>query len=305
MNAATSLRISFFIGISVICWAFAFPLIHLIVFVEQDLSPINLTILRLFVACIAFLILVFAKRKTVSPLQKKDVPAIFVLGFGGIVLYHLGLNYGEQFVSPSIASLIIATIPVFTVIFALVFLRERLTIKKTCGIALSFLGVAIIALLGSPNTVLHITYLGGLFGVLVAAIVGALYTIGGKKLLPRYSGFSLTAYAVLLGSIGLLPFVNTSLIIQIQTLSLTSSIAVLFLGLLSTVIAYSLWYIVLEEKTASDLSVYVYSIPVLSTVISYFLLGHLITIFFVIGGILIIIGLRLVNVKKRKRLRVS
>lgn len=299
------IRTHLLIGASVVSWAFAFPLIFLVIEIRQELSPVNLAILRLFIACIAFSLLLVVKRKKITPLQKKDIPGVFVLGFGGIIIYHLGLNYGEQFVSPSVASLIIATIPVFTVIFALIFLHETLTSRKAIGVALSFCGVALIALWGKPDTALQISYIGGLIGVLVAAIVGALYTIAGKKLLTRYSGFSLTAYAMLLGSLGLIPFINTSLFQQVSALSLPSIIAVLFLGVFSTVIAYTFWYIVLEKKTASDLSVYVYSIPILSTIISFFWFGDLITIFFIIGGVLIIAGLRLVNVKKRKRLRVS
>ena len=67
----------------------------------------------------------------------------------------------------------------------------------------------------------------------------------------------------------------------------------------STVIAYTIWYIALEVKTASEISVYLYAIPVLSTIASYILFQDAITIFFVIGGIFVIIGLALVNMKQK------
>ncbi|HWR27809.1 MAG TPA: DMT family transporter, partial [Candidatus Thermoplasmatota archaeon] len=124
------------------------------------------------------------------------------------------------------------------------------------------------------------------------------YTIAGKKLLQRYSALSLTVYAFLFGSLGLLPFLSSSLITETTALSWAGWGAVLFLALLPTVIGYILWYVALEIKTASEISVFLYFIPVLSTIISYFLFQELITWLFIFGGALVIGGLIIVNMKK-------
>ena len=58
-------------------------------------------------------------------------------------------------------------------------------------------------------------------------------------------------------------------------------------------------YLSLEIKTASELSVYLYSIPVLSTIVSYFWFDDKITIMFVLGGVLVISGLAIVNMKNK------
>jgi drug/metabolite transporter (DMT)-like permease len=75
--------------------------------------------------------------------------------------------------------------------------------------------------------------------------------------------------------------------------------AVIFLGIFSTVIGYGIWYMALEIKTASEISVYLYAIPVLSTIASYLLFKDTITIFFILGGIFVIIGIVLVNIKQK------
>ena len=281
----------------IIVWAMAFPFIK--ISLEGGLSFINLTIMRFLVVCITFLILLFLKNNLFSKLQKKDILPIFLLGFFGVIVYHLGLNYGEQLVSPGAASLIIATIPIFVVILAILFLKERIGIVKIIGIILGLSGVVIISIWGRENTTLDFRYLLAAFAILMAAIMGSVYTIAGKKLLTRYNALSLTVYAMLLGSIGLLPFVlfSSNLFQQISNMSLTVWGAVIFLGLFSTVIGYIIWYIALEIKAASDISVYLYAIPVLSTIISYFLFEDQITYFFIIGGILVILGLALVNKK--------
>jgi len=279
----------------IIFWAFAFPFIKIGL---EELNPINLTIMRLFVVCVIFLFLLVFFPKKFTPLQKKDIVPLFLLGFLGVVVYHLGLNYGELFISASAASLIISTIPVFTVIFATVLLKERITKKIAIGIPLSLSGVMIISLTGTSGDPFEITYLSAAVAILISAFVGAGYTIGGKKLLERYSALSLTVYAFLFGCLGLLPFLSSSLVSEAAALTWRGWGAVLFLAILPTVIGYVLWYVALEIRTASEISVFLYFIPVLSTIISYFLFQELITWLFVLGGVLVIGGLIIVNTQK-------
>jgi drug/metabolite transporter (DMT)-like permease len=233
--------------------------------------------------------------KKFSPLHKKDIIPLFLLGFLGVVIYHLGLNYGEVYISASVASLIIATIPVFTVIFATIFLKEKITKKIVVGVPLSLSGVIIIALTGTTGDPFNITYISAAVAVLISALVGAGYTIVGKKLLERYSALSLTIYAFLFGCLGLLPFLSPSLITEVASLTWRGWGAVLFLAVFPTVVGYILWYVVLEVKTASEISVSLYFIPVLSTIISYLLFDEKITWLFLIGGALVILGLIIVN----------
>jgi drug/metabolite transporter (DMT)-like permease len=285
------------ITLPIIFWAFAFPFIKIGL---QELRPINLTIMRLFIACGIFLLFIAITPKKFSKIQKKDVIPLFLLGFIGVVVYHLGLNYGEQYISASAASLIIATVPVFTVIFAILVLKEKLTIKILVGIPLSLCGVVIISITGTSGDPFEITYLSAALAVLVAALVGAGYTIAGKKMLQRYSALSLTVYAFLFGSLGLLPFLSPSLITEVGAMTWTGWGAVLFLALLPTVVGYVFWYVALEVKTASEISIFLYFIPVLSTLISFFLFQEPITWLFIFGGTLVIVGLIIVNKKNHK-----
>jgi drug/metabolite transporter (DMT)-like permease len=293
----TDLHFVLIMLIAVIVWAFAFPFIRIGL---DELSFINLTIMRFFIVCCILLILLVILPKKISRLQKKDIIPIFILGFFGVIVYHLGLNYGELYVSPGAASLIIATIPIQILILAVIFLKEKITSIKLLGIILALLGVIIISIWGTKDEVFEIKYITAAIAIFIAAGAGAFYTIAGKKLLARYSGLSLTVYAMLLGSIGLLPLtINSSLISQVTNLSIKGWFALMFLGIFSTVIGYVIWYIALEKKAASEISVYLYLIPVLSTIISYFLLNEEITLMFILGGMLVISGLAIVNMKTK------
>ena len=289
----------FIILLPIIFWAFAFPFIKIGL---EELSPVNLTILRLFVTCGVFLFLLLIIPKKFTPLKKKDIVPLFLLGFLGVVVYHLGLNYGEVHISASAASLIIASIPIFTVIFATFLLNEKVTKKIAVGVPLSLAGVVVISLTGTTGDPFDVSYLSAAMAVLVSAFVGAGYTIAGKKLLQRYSALSLTVYAFLFGGLGLLPFLSSSLVAEVTSLSLRGWGAVLFLALLPTVVGYILWYVALEVKTASEISVFLYFIPVLSTIISAVLFQEQITLLFLIGGALVIGGLSIVNMAKSKRI---
>jgi drug/metabolite transporter (DMT)-like permease len=285
--------------ITVVVWAFAFPFIRIGL---DELSFVNLTIMRFVVVCVTLLAILLLQPKRFSKLHKKDIIPIFILGFFGVMVYHFGLNYGEQYVSPGAASLIIATIPVFIVVLAVMFLNEKITLKKFLGIVLSLSGVLIISIWGTQDASIEIEYMSGALAVLVAAAMGALYTVAGKKLLSRYSALSLTVYAMLLGSLGLLPFLSKSLLDEVSAMSARGWIAVIFLGICSTVIGYSLWYVALKIKTASEVSVYLYAIPVLSTIISYVLFDDKITLLFIFGGLLVIVGLVIVNMKTQQKI---
>jgi len=288
------------IGFPIVFWACAFPLI--IVSLRQ-LSPVNLAILRLFIASLIFLCLVLFQRKRFSPIHKKDFFPLFLLGFIGVSVYHLSLNYGEQYISAGAASLIIATIPIFVVVLAKIFLSERIDLKMIVGIIIALVGVAIISLWGNPDARIEIDYISGALAVVLSAFVGAVYTIAGKKMMNRYNPLSLTAYAFLIGNLGLIPFISPSFFEEVMQLSIITWASVLFLAIFPTVIAYTLWYSALEVKQASELSVFLYATPVLSTLLGAIFLQEKITIFFVLGGILVIAGLYEVNKQRKKQRR--
>lgn len=284
------------ITILVVVWAFAFLFIKIGL---EELSFVNLTIMRFLITCLVLILILFFQKKRFSKLHKRDIVPIFLLGFFGVIVYHLGLNYGEQFISPAAASLIIATVPVEIIILSTIFLKEKIGLKKLIGVIIALCGVVVISIWGKAGASIHIEYISAVLAVLIAAIMSALYTIAGKKLLTRYSALSLTTYVMLLGSLGLTPFIRGSLLDQILKMSMTGWFAVIFLGVFSTVVGYGLWYIVLKIKSASEISIYLYAIPVLSTIISYFMFKEKITLMFILGGFLVIAGLIIVNIRAK------
>jgi len=288
--------------IMVVVWALAFPFIKIGL---EELSFINLTIMRFSIVCLILPFILLLRKKRISKLNKKDILPIFFLGFFGVMVYHLGLNYGEQYISPAAASLIIATIPVQIVILARVFLKEKISLIKALGVIIAMSGVIVISIWGKAESSLKVEYIFGAIAVLIAAFMGALYTVSGKKFLERYTGLSLTVYAMLLGSVGLIPFLNYSIIEQVSKMSMNAWFAVIFLGIFSTIVGYVIWYVALEKSTASEISIFLYAIPIFSTIFSYILLKDQITLMFIFGGFLVITGLAIVNMKNNKNKKID
>ena len=292
----TDFTFGFLMAIMILSWALAFPFIKIGL---ESLSPVNLTIMRFVVVCSTLLVLLLVQPYKFSRLEKRDVPMIFILGFFGVMVYHLCLNYGEQYISPGAASLIVATIPLFVLLLATVFLGEKLTPKRILGVSLALVGVIIISLWGKPDLSIAVTNVLGAVAVVIAALMGAFYTVAGKKMLQGYSALSLTTYAMLLGSLGLLPFLTPSLATEVTAMPLAGWGSILFLGICSTVMGYLLWYVALKVKDATEVSVYLYCIPIVTILIDLFFFHEGITPLFLLGGFFILAGLLLTRSKQQ------
>ncbi len=293
MAKKTHTSVFFYPYVSVLFWSLAFIAIKICL---QHFDAINLTIARLFIGCLLFFSLLMVKKQKTMP-TKKEIPQFLLLGLFGLIVYHLGLNYGEQFINANTASLIVSTSPLFIAIAAHFQLNERLNLYNILGIIFALLGVIIISFYGQPNATIQINYLLGALAVLVSSLSGAIYTIYGKKLMKKYDPTLLTCYSFLFGSIFLLPLLNTNSLVQFSSIPSSILLPLLFLGIFPTFISYLLWYKALKTLNASTMGPTIYLIPLLSTAFSFLFLGEQITAYFVFGGAMIIVGIILVNKK--------
>lgn len=222
----------------------------------------------------------------------RDLPGIALAGFLGITVYHVALNFGEARVSAGVAALLIATGPVFTAIFSMILLGERLSPWGWAGITTSFAGVAVIAMSAGGGFRLE---QGAVF-VLVAAVSTALYFIVAKRPLRSYSALEFTAYAIWAGTIPMLVFLP-GLVQQIPKAAPSATAAVIYLGVFPGAASYVMWSYALSRMPASLLSAFLYAQPVNAMVIAWFWLGEVPTVATLVGGAIAIGGVVLVGAK--------
>ncbi|MFQ5951642.1 MAG: DMT family transporter [Candidatus Geothermarchaeales archaeon] len=256
----------------------------------EVLSPIGLTMLRLAASSILFLLYLAIWERGRSIPNLRDLPMMALLGLFGFTVYHLSLNLGQQYTTVGLASLVVASAPIFIVMFSVSLLNERLTFTRGSGIVVAFLGVSALIFLGHENPTTGAPEILGATMILPAPITAALYTVLGKPLLRRYSPTVLVAWALFFGTAFVLPFVSLDVVHESLRLSMVEWIPILFLAFFPTFIGYILWYRLLAEAEASGVGAYLYLTTMTAIVGGIVLLGETITLHTVVGGSLVVVG---------------
>jgi len=278
-------------GVTLLFWSSAFAGIRASL---HAYTPAHIALLRHIVASVV--LAGYAALTRMRLPHWRDIPGIALTGFVGITVYHVALNTGEVSVSAGVASFLIASAPIFLALLATTFLKERLRWWGWIGIALSFVGVTVIAL--GTKEGLHFD--PGAFVVLVAAIAQSLYIIGQKLYLTRYNAFQFTTYAIWAGTLFLLVF-SPGLVEQVRVAPPNATLAVVYLGIFPSAIAYVSLAYALARTSASTVASFLYLVPALALFIAWVWLGEIPTAFSLMGGILILSGVILVNTLGKAR----
>lgn len=257
-------------------------------------SPGQLAVLRFIVASLT--LAVYASIARFRRPELRDIPGLTLCGIIGITFYNLALNYGETRVSAGAASLLIASVPIWTALFAGVVLHERISPVGWAGVLLSFGGVALIAsgegqgIRLSPQALI----------ILAAAITSAVYMVQQKHFLGRYSALEFTAYSIWSGMLFMLPF-GGGLFHVMRNGPACATLAVIYLGIFPGALAYVGWAYVLSHGPAGRTTTLLYIIPVLAIGIAWIWLREVPRMLSLLGGAIALGGVVLVNMRSRTR----
>jgi drug/metabolite transporter (DMT)-like permease len=252
------------------------------------IPPFTLVTLRLLLGALTLTIVLLFKG--FPSISRKQVLQVLGVGFVG---YGISLSlqfWGTKLSTAANGSLVTSATPAFVLLFAWMLLGETITWRRLLALFLATLGV--IAVIDPRSAQLNPDlFLGNLF-LIGAAITWALYSVLVRKATQTTDVLLFSTIAFLGG----LPVTVPASVWELSTvgvgeITLGVVTGVLFIGIISTALAMVLWNTAFAYVNASLASLTFFAQPVVGTLLGAFFLGETITPLFLVGGLLIGIGI--------------
>ena len=286
--------------LAMIFWAFSFIWTKIAI---ESFQPVTLVTLRLIIAVL--LLYAYAKAtKKFQLIDRADIKWFVLLAFFEPYMYYMGETYSLTMLSPTLVAVIIATIPLFAPIFAFVFLNEKITPLNILGIIVSLLGVMLV--IYQPEVGLT----GGIWGIMlvfVAVFSAVFYAVTLRKISLHYKTVNIILYQSFIGLFFFIPtfFITDFASIQYLKISYKSLEALLMLAIFASVLAFVLFASVVRKIGIAKTNVFVNLIPVFTAVFSWLLLGHQLTFNQWIGIAVVVSGLFVSQLSRKKNIPVK
>jgi len=275
-------------------WASAFFNIKIATY---SFGPVTIAFLRVFFGSIPVLLLCFYKQIKIEAFSK-DWHWFAMIGFINLVAPFFLIAYGVKSVQSNLAAILMSTTPLSSTILGHFYTQnEKFNLIKTIGILIGFSGIVF---LFSDNLLIDDN---NFISALLILLGSTCYVVGGvltlkisKKRNENVTG-SILIWAVII----LLPLVSIIEKPWQNIPRLDSSISVVYLGVVSTGLAWLLRFRILKNNGLIFQSQVSYLIPIFGTILSYIFLKELITTKVLVSLIAVVIGIYFVKKGDKKK----
>lgn len=262
------------------------------------LNPYQLVMIRIAGATLIFWLLgLVIKQEKIS---RKDMITIVVAAIFGTTMNQLFFFVGLNLTTPVDVSIIHVSNPIFVLIFAALFIKEKITLRKMAGVVLGASGALILIIYGNNVDFGSDTFTGNLFAM-INMLAYALYLVIIKPVMARYHPFTVMKWVFLTGFATTLP-ITFSHIPEISFSGFESQawISLIYVVIATTFLAYLLTIYALKHVEASVASFYIYLQPVIVAVIAFWIGSQDFTLSKLIAALLIFTGVYLVSRREKK-----
>jgi drug/metabolite transporter (DMT)-like permease len=283
--------------LSMIFWSFSFVWVKV---VYEAYGPLTTVLFRLLISTGLMLVFTILSRK-LQKIQPGDLRLFLLLAFFEPFLYFMGESYGLKYVSSTVASVIVATIPLFSPIAAWYFYKEKLSRTNLYGLFITFLGVSLVVLDTSFNFTASPLGVSLEFLAVMAAIG---YASVLKGISHRYNTFTIITYQNLIGAVFFLPFwlgfeMNDFTQVPFHAEAFW---AIIKLAIFASTFAFILFTYSVRNLGINKSNIFINVIPVFVAVIAYLVLGDQLNFHQMVGIAIVISGLFLAQINwKRKK----
>jgi drug/metabolite transporter (DMT)-like permease len=265
------------------------------------IQPFAFVLMRVAGALVLFWIVgtLFVKEKV----DRKDLPRMALLAVFGVACNQLFFLKGLNSTTPINASIIMISNPIIVLLFATLFIKEKVSMSKITGITLGIAGALIMLIYNKNFTFGSDTIVGDLM-ILVNSISWACYVVLVKPLMQKYNTFTIVKWVFLFGFIYVLPFGYYEIkLVDWNTLPSFILKDIFFVVVITTFFAYILNTYALRALSPSVVSVYIYLQPFLATLIAiYYYHNDELDARKILAASLIIVGVILVSEPFKKRI---
>ena len=262
----------------------------------QYMAPTTVVWLRFTMGMCILGLAVTLKRQFALP-QGWDWGYFAILGFLGITFHQWLQSTGLLTAQATTTAWIVATTPIFMALLGLVIMRENLALHQVAGIFLAALGVLLVVTKGEL-AVLTTGRLGtpGDFLVLISALNWAVFSALSRSGLKKHSATRMMFFVMSFGWLFTsVLFFTASGLGQIPSIPWDGWVAILFLGILCSGIAYIFWYDAKKDLPVAQTGAFLYLEPIVTVIIASIVLAEPLLLASAIGGITILVGVWLVN----------
>lgn len=282
-----------------LCWSGAFIAGKLSV---PYIPPFTLTFLRFFFATIILYVIKKKVRIGESYLFKReDLPVFLFTGIVGMVFYHTFFFTALKYTTAINSSIIAAMNPIFTVLIAYLFVKQKITKRMLLGIVISFVGVVLTITSGKLDLIMTLNFNRGDILMLTAVISWAAYSVFSKSKGGRIPAMALTYYSFLVCTIVCIPLVIWEKPWEwIEKVPPVAYAAVIYMSLFASVMGYLIQQIAIREIGPSRTSIFINLVPVFSIVLSVLILGEMLELIKIFTAAVIIIGVYICQTVGRK-----
>jgi drug/metabolite transporter (DMT)-like permease len=268
----------------------------------QNIHPVAIMFLRAIISAVFLFGICFIFLRTKLSIIKKDFKILFAFSFFEPFLYFIFETYSLVYSSASFVAIIIATIPLFTALLSKYYFKEDFTVFNMIGAAISVVGIGIM-ILPTLQTTANSNW--GILLAFLAVAAAVAYGFFLKTLPSHYHPVVVTAYQNLIGAVLFLPlflfygYKNGFPTVHILLNSLNFSY-LLTLAILCSSLAFIFFINGIRTVGLGRGNIFTNFIPIVTAVVSYFLLDEIFPFYKIIGIIVIVAGILMVQYKKTK-----
>lgn len=263
-------------------------------------TSIQVACLRLVTAGILFALILLIKDPKGFKISPKDIPLFLALGLVSILFFTCCYFTAIRLMTMSTAAILLYTSPIWVMILAVFFLKEKINTKKIIALVLAFAGSVLVSGFGGK-----VTPVGILVG-LGSGLGYGLYSIFGSFALKKYSPLTVTCYTFLIAGAGSVFVSNPAdLITKISSNGNKPALLgfVLLTSVITAVIPFLLYTLGLNRTTAGRAAVLATVEPAAATLFGFFVMKETIGPVAVLGILLVFAAIMILSIRNKETVR--